>query len=130
MNRKVPLILWSNDPSFKASKAKEVTTVMGMYDIAPTLGNMMGFKLDYAMGHDIFNLKDNLVPFTNGNFVTNSIYYNENKNEYKLLIDEPLTEEYIGENKQYAEDMLKISDNIIVYDYFKTAFSNNLEEEN
>ena len=126
INRKVPLIIWSSENDFKP---KEITTVMGMYDIAPTLGNMMGFEVPYAMGHDIFNLKDNLVPFTNGNFVTNRVFYNENRNEYKLLVDEPLEEDYISYNKEYSKDILHASDGIIVYNYFYNIFNNELKEE-
>ena len=65
---------------------QEVTNVMGMYDVMPTLGNMLGFNNKYALGHDIFNIKDNnLVVFPNGNWVTNKMYYNSQKEANKLL---------------------------------------------
>lgn len=32
-----------------------------MYDAMPTLGNMLGFSNKYALGHDIFNIKENNI---------------------------------------------------------------------
>ena len=59
---------------------------MGMIDMLPTLGNMFGFKSDYALGHDIFSIKDdNIIVFPNGSFLSNKMYYNNSKGEYKLL---------------------------------------------
>lgn len=75
LNRKVPMIIWSKDGGYEPA---EVTEAAGMYDLLPTVGNMMGFKDDYALGHDIFSFKDgeeNVVIFPNGNFVTNKVYY-------------------------------------------------------
>ena len=37
---------------------KEISNVMGMYDVMPTLGNMFGFYNKYQLGHDIFNITD------------------------------------------------------------------------
>ena len=55
---------------------------MGMYDILPTLGNMMGFYDPYALGHDLFDIGDNnVVVFPNGNFLTNEMYYKKTRNE-------------------------------------------------
>ena len=91
---------------------------MGMIDVLPTLGNMFGFKSDYALGNDIFNIKnDNIVIFPNGNFLTNKVYYNNSKSEYKLLDEKSMVidEEYIPEMKNYTEKMLELSNNIIVY---------------
>lgn len=87
LNRKVPLIIWSKDGRYKP---KEITRVMGMYDVQPTLGNMFGFENKYALGHDIFSFKDdeeNVVIFPNGNFVTDKVYYDSQKNYYFDLKD-------------------------------------------
>ena len=54
-----------------------------MYDIAPTLGNMFGFKNPYALGNDIFSISNNMVVFPDGNGITNKMYYNSQKNEGK-----------------------------------------------
>lgn len=128
-NRKVPLIIWSKDETFKQEYAKTVSTTMGMYNVAPTLGNMLGVYNKYALGADIMNKKDNLVAFPNGNFVTNYVYYNDNKEEYKLLKNKPLSENYIKKNKDKTQKMIDISNDIIVYNYFGNKFSTNYEEE-
>lgn len=82
INRKVPFIIWSKDGGYKPQK---ITKVMGMYDVQPTLGNMFGFKNNFALGHDIFSFakdQENIVIFPNGNFITDTIYYDSQKNKY------------------------------------------------
>ncbi|SDB38339.1 Phosphoglycerol transferase MdoB [Ruminococcaceae bacterium FB2012] len=81
LNRKVPFMIWSKD----LKEPKEITKVMGMYDVQPTLGNMFGFENSYALGHDIFSIpenEENVVIFPNGNFVTDTVYYNNQKGTY------------------------------------------------
>ncbi len=81
LNRKTPLIIWSKD----LPEHKEITRVMGMYDVQPTLGNMFGFENPYALGHDILSMpenEENVVIFPNGNFVTDTVYYNNQKGSY------------------------------------------------
>ena len=129
LNRKVPLIIWSNDEKFQSKYGKTVSTAMGMYDVAPTLGNMLGVFNEYALGSDIMNKKDNLVAFPNGNFVTNYVYYNDNKEEYKLLKNVPLSDDYIIKNKEKTKKLIDISNDIIVYNYFEDKFSTKYEEE-
>ncbi|MGN0593975.1 MAG: LTA synthase family protein, partial [Hominimerdicola sp.] len=87
INRKVPFIIWSKDGGYEPI---EITKVMGMYDVQPTLGNMFGFENKYALGHDIFSLgedEENVVIFPNGNFITDTIYYDSQKNTYFDLTD-------------------------------------------
>ncbi len=115
LNRSVPLIIWTKDTQFK----KEIKTAMGMYDLLPTLGNMLGVSSPYQLGHDVMSLTDNLVPFPNGNWLSNSVYYNNSKQEYLPLTDEPISDEYIKENSEKADQILKVSNNIIVYDLIK-----------
>lgn len=82
LNRKVPFIIWSKDGGYEP---KEITQVMGMYDVQPTLGNMLGFENKYALGHDIFSIaegQENVVIFPNGNFVTDKVYYDSQKDMY------------------------------------------------
>lgn len=126
LNRKVPLIIWSNDEDFKKYQTT-IHTAMGMYDLAPTLSNMLGVKNKYYLGSDIMNKKDNVVPFPNGNFVTNYVYYNGNKNEYKLLTDKKVSKKYIRKNKEYTEQIIDISNDIIVYNYFEKDKNNKVE---
>jgi phosphoglycerol transferase MdoB-like AlkP superfamily enzyme len=90
---------------------------MGMYDVMPTLGNMLGFYNKYQLGHDIFNIKDNnIVVFPTGNWVTNKIYYNSQKGEYLSLDGSAISEEEIEKNNEYATKLLNVSNNTIVYD--------------
>ena len=82
LNRSVPFIIWSKD---MPCKPKEITKVMGMYDCLPTLGNMFGFKSDYALGTDIFSLspdEENVVILSDTSFITDSIYYDSQSGDY------------------------------------------------
>ena len=118
LNKKVPFIIWSKNKKL----ATEVTKVMGMYDVAPTLGNMFGFKNPYALGNDIFSIDDNVVIFPNGNWVTDKIYYNNQKSEGKLLDpNEPVSLEEIAYYTKKAEESLKVSESIIVYDLIRKS---------
>lgn len=113
LNRKVPLIIWTKDNQKKA----QIDNVMGMYDVMPTLGNMLGFYNKYALGHDIMEQEENnIVVFPNGNWLTNKVYYNSQKGEYMSLKEEVISEDYIKENTTYTEKLLDISNNIIVFD--------------
>ena len=74
LGRKVPFIIWTKDMKH-TSLNMEVKNVMGMYDVMPTIGNMLGIYNQYALGNDIFNTKENnIVVFPNGNWVTNKVY--------------------------------------------------------
>ncbi|MGN1000497.1 MAG: LTA synthase family protein [Bacilli bacterium] len=124
LNRKVPLIIWSKD-----TEAKTIDTVMGMYDVMPTLGNMFGFYNEYALGHDIFNhLDENIVVFPTGNWVTDKVYYNSQKNEYLVLKGSVISEEYIEKNNKYADELLDISNSIISYDLIKNISKEDVDE--
>jgi phosphoglycerol transferase MdoB-like AlkP superfamily enzyme len=116
--RKVPFIIYSKETKEKLHK--EVTDVMGMYDCMPTLGNMFGFYNKYALGHDIFDIKDeNIVVFPNGNWVTNKIYYNSQNNTWLPLTTSELPLDYIEKNTEYTEKLLSASNATIVYDLIK-----------
>jgi len=112
LNRKVPFVIWTKDQEVSG----EISTVMGMYDVLPTLGNMIGIESKYQLGHDVMNLDDNIVVFANGNWLTNNIYYNSQKGEYKLLNDVIVSEEEIDNNKEYANKLLEVSSSIVYYD--------------
>lgn len=115
LNRKIPFIIWTKDGKYH----KEVSQVMGMYDVLPTLGNMVGIKSPYSLGHDMFSVMENIVVFPNGNWLTNKVYYNSQKEEYSQLIQEPLAIDYITSNTAYAEQLVEISNDIIKYDYIR-----------
>lgn len=118
LRRKVPFIVWSKDTKL----SKEVTKVMGMYDVLPTLGNMFGFEDKYALGHDIFSVDKNIVVFPDGNWVTDDMYYNSQKKEGKLLnINSFVSVEEIEANSKYADEVLSVSEGIILYDLIKKS---------
>ena len=116
LNRKTPLIIWSKNKKLRT----EVKYPMGMIDVLPTISNMLGIKNVFALGHDIFETKnDNIVPFPNGNYLTKKVYYNASKEEYMPLTNEPIDENYIKECKDYTENIIELSNDIIVYDLIK-----------
>lgn len=117
LDRKVPLIIWTKDKKFN----KEITTPMGMIDVLPTLGNMIGIHSEYQMGKDIFNIKnnDNMVTFIDGSFLTSKVYYNSPKGEIYQIKNEPVTKDYINKKAKKASEMIEISNDIISYDIIK-----------
>ena len=118
--RKVPFIIYSKETKNKLHT--EVTNVMGMYDCMPTLGNMFGFYNKYALGHDIFDIKDNnIVVFPNGNWVTNKIYYNSQNNTWLPLKGTEIDADYIDLNNKYAEKLLSASNATVVFNLIKNA---------
>ena len=104
---------------------------MGMIDVMPTVGNMIGIYNNYALGHDIFEIKnDNIIVFPNGNYLTNKVYYRNSKGEYKALnLDEILSDEYIMNSKDYADKIIEISDGIITHDLIIASKEGILNEE-
>ena len=116
LGRKVPFIIWTKDMA-GTDLNMEVKDVMGMYDAMPTLGNMLGFYNKYQLGHDIFDIKsDNIVVFPTGNWVTNKVYYDSQKEEYLSLDGSAISEEEITKNNKYTTELLNISNDVIVYD--------------
>ena len=130
-NRKVPLIIWSKETKEKLHTT--VDTPMGMIDVMPTLGNMFGFYNRYQLGHDIFSVgDDNIVVFPNGNWLSNVVYYNAQKNEYVPLAyyrakeeeqftldDVAISNDYIEQGNLYANQLLNVSNSLIVFDLIK-----------
>lgn len=118
LNKKTPLIIWTKNKNIQSKLPKQVNDVMGMYDVLPTLGNLLGFYNPYALGHDIFTIKnENTVIFPNGNFLTNNMYYNNSSGEYKIISEGAVFEEdYIDNHLEYVDDYLEVSNSIVVYD--------------
>lgn len=112
--KKTPLIIWSKNEKFE----KQIDYYMGMIDVMPTIGNMFGIYNKYALGNDIFEIKDDsVIAFPNGNFLTNKVYYYNSKEEYKAInLNEVLSDEYITNAKNKADKLIDISNDIIVYD--------------
>ena len=129
LGRKVPFIIWTKNTAGTKLNFTNSNT-MGMYDVQPTLGNMFGFYNKYALGHDIFDIKENnTVVFPNGNWVTNNVYYNSQKAEYLSLTEQPVSEEYIKNNTEYTNKLLDVSNNIIVFDLLNEEKNTSLTKE-
>lgn len=121
--KKVPFIIWAPNGSLKGTYSYP----MGMIDVLPTVGNMLGIDATYSLGTDIFEIKnDNIVCFPNGNFITDKVYYYSSKGDYRLLANNntgnlTLDENYISDRIKYTEDILQVSNDIIVYDLIKES---------
>ncbi len=119
LNRKVPLIIWSKETE---NNPKIFDYPMGMYDLMPTLGNMFGFYNKYALGHDIFDIKDNnIVIFPNSNWLTKDIYYNNQKEESYIISGAIISNEEIQKKCEYADKLLSVSNNTLVYNLIKNS---------
>lgn len=117
INRKVPFIIWTKDSKFN----KKVSNVGGMIDVFPTLGNMFGLSNKYSLGHDLFSVKNNVVVFSDGNWVTDRMYYNSQKEEALLFdSDYPIGADYIEKNNLVAEERISVSNSIIIYDMIRS----------
>ena len=117
LDKKVPFIIWTKDNEI----SKEITIPTGMIDVLPTLGNMLGVYSKYSLGTDIFSIKnnDNTVIFTDGSYLTSSIYYSAQKNEIYSINNTAVEESYIIKNAKKAEKKIQISNDIIHFDLIK-----------
>ena len=119
LNRKVPFIIWSKD-KLNTDYTGTFNKVMGMIDVSPTLGNMLGFYNQYALGVDIFSVDENVIVFPDGNWMTNKLYYNSSKKEYRQLEqDTSISIDYIDKYSSHAELLIDLSNGIIDYDLIK-----------
>lgn len=118
LNKRTPLIIWTKNQELRRTLNGEIDYTMGMYDVMPTLGNMLGIKNEFAFGHDIFNIKyDNYVVFPNGNFITNLIYYNNSTGQSKIIKEgAEFKSNYINDLVTKTEKILETSNAIIVHD--------------
>ena len=116
LNRKVPFIIWSKD-IINTDYSCTVDEVMGMIDVSPTLENMLGTYNKYALGSDMFSTDENVVVFPSGNWMTNKLYYNSSKKEYRQLDQETsISIDYINKYNEYADQIIELSNGIIEYD--------------
>ena len=92
---------------------------------------MFDFYSPYAIGNDMFNISENVVIFPDGNWVTNKMYYNSQKEEGLLLqSNETVSADYISKYNKFAQEAISVSDKIIVYDLIKkTKETNDLLEQ-
>lgn len=113
--KNTPLIMWNVDKKYR----RTVSHAMGMYDVLPTIANMFGFKDKYGFGHDIFSNNEKIVVFPNGNVLTDKVYYSNLNDEYVTLSDEPIDSDYISRIKDYANQILDVSNGIVLHDLIK-----------
>ena len=125
--RKVPLIIWTKDKKY----VKEIDTPMGMIDVLPTLGNMLGVYSDYALGKDIMSISkdEGIVVFKDASYVTSSIYYSAKNSEVYAIAGSIITDDYITTNSEYANKINEISDNIITYNLVSELEKKDLVDE-
>jgi phosphoglycerol transferase MdoB-like AlkP superfamily enzyme len=122
LSKKVPFIIWTKD----MEKGNTIDKPMGMIDVLPTLGNMLGVSSKYALGNDIMNIKreDAMVVFKDGSFITDKIYYSVKNRESYTISSGIITDDYISKRSDYADKIIEVSNNIIVYDLIdKMEFS-------
>lgn len=113
--RSVPFIIYSKD-----IEPKTISKVSSMLDAFPTIANMFGFETKYALGSDIFDDKDNIVVFPNGNWLTDKMYYDTKRDSFKALEDKLVVKnDYIEQNNLIAQNKINISNYIIMYDLIR-----------
>ena len=123
--KNTPFIIWSAEEEYNMV----VDKTMGMYDVLPTMANLFGFTESYALGHDVFSKEEGIVVFPSGNVLTDKVYYNNLNEEYISFTEDPLSEDYISNLRDYADMILEVSNGIIVHDLIKNE-KNNLGECN
>ena len=114
LSKKVPYIIWTKDMNEGIVK----DTPMGMIDTSVTIGNMLRIYNKYALGKDIMNInkEEGIVVFKDGSYITDKIYYSAKNNEAYTLTNGIISEDYLKDNSKYADEIIKISNNIITYD--------------
>lgn len=116
LDKKVPFIIWSKDKKVQ----KQIDSVSGMIDVLPTLSNMFGVGTNkYQLGHDLFSVKDNTIVFTDGSYVTDKIYYDGQSGEIYSIKGDTTSEDEVSKKVEYADDLIKVSNDIITYDLIK-----------
>lgn len=121
LNKKTPLIIWSKDSKVRELIKGEYDYPMGMIDIMPTIGNMMGFYNEYAIGKDIFDTRENnIVPFPTGDFITNNYYYSSSTNSTYILKPNVIIDDIsLNKNIDHVNDIIEVSNDIVIYNMIK-----------
>ena len=67
-------------------------------------------------------IKDNnIIVFPTGNWLTKEMYYNAQKNESYMLTNAVIEEGYITNNSDYADNLLDVSNDILIYDLIRNS---------
>ena len=102
-----------------------------MIDAYPILANLFGVKnSDFRLGHDVLgnSSEDNTVPFIDGSYVTNKIYYNGQNGEFYSVSGDAIDSNYISDCSKYTDSLIDVSNDIITYDLIKEISSKDKEK--
>ncbi|HHV39598.1 MAG TPA: sulfatase-like hydrolase/transferase [Tepidimicrobium sp.] len=114
--QRTPFIIWSKDQKIN----KVVDTPMGMLDVLPTLGNMLGIFNPYQMGVDMMSVDTNRVIFANGDWVDENYYYSAALSElYDLDNNEVVEDIDVSNINESVEKQIELSNDIIENDLIK-----------
>lgn len=127
LDKKVPFIIWTKDKKLNV----EINTPTGMIDALPTLGNMLGIHSEYQIGTDIMSIenRENTVVFSDGSYLTDKIYYNNQNSEIYSITGKAVEESYVNEHAEYANKIIEVSNNIITYNLIKEK-ENKINKDN
>lgn len=131
INNKTPLIIYTGQTGIEFSGKEE--SVMGMYDVLPTISNLFGTSYSkYALGNDFYSKNEKIVIFPNGNFITNNVYYNSTEDKFIALTNKAIDTEYIERLKRYTDERLSVSNALLVHNLIKVdleQINSNVVEE-
>jgi phosphoglycerol transferase MdoB-like AlkP superfamily enzyme len=104
-------------PGMKATGVNR--TVCGQLDLLPTLANLMGFEVPYAIGHDIFNNGNGHAVLRNSSVITKDFTYVSTEDKVYDSKGRPVDKSlYEAEIAKYQYE-LQISDLILHKDALK-----------
>lgn len=92
--------------SSKIDEAKVVSEPMGMIDVMPTLGNMMGFDNPFAIGYDIFSVSDNAVGFPDGSWIDRDVLFISSTMKFKVFGDEMIRRFKVARCDRASREMM------------------------
>lgn len=121
--KRTPFIIWTKDQAINM----DVDTHIGMLDVLPTLGNMLGIFNEYQLGTDIMNAKHNTVVFPDGSWIDEDHFYSASSGSYYDHLGNEIEEEncqdLIRKTEKTEEDLL-LSNEIINGDLIKSHIIN------
>ena len=69
----------------------------------------------------VASASNNIIVFPTGNWLTKEMYYNAQKNESYMLTNAVIEEGYITNNSDYADNLLDVSNDILIYDLIRNS---------
>jgi phosphoglycerol transferase MdoB-like AlkP superfamily enzyme len=92
----------------------------GQIDILPTVANLMGFEVPYAMGKDLLNSEEGYAILRGGSYITDSYIYISNLGEaFDKKTGRKLEEKEYEKDFERFEKELEVSDTILHKNAFK-----------